>query len=379
LNHLLFKIIYGTGPPACDHSIVLLKKAHMARKTGIVKDYRYTRHMSGFGHPESPARLESIYQMLGNPDIYWKYQEIEPRMAEREEIAYVHTLPYIERIAATTGKSCVLLDEDTTASEESYDIARLAAGGLMNAIDAVMTREVDNAFAFVRPPGHHAGEGNSAGFCIFNNVAIGALHAIQKHQLQNILIVDWDLHHGNGTQKTFYSDRRVLYFSTHQYPYYPGTGSLREIGTGQALGYTVNVPLSPGAGNGTFVSAFRNILAPIAQAFKPELILVSAGFDIHHQDPLGGMRVTPEGFAALARVLLNIADHCCAGRFVAVLEGGYHVAALTRSVKTTLEEMSDDTHCKDDRLDDLEQEVDEKNKPIIKSVISGIQPYWDVF
>jgi acetoin utilization deacetylase AcuC-like enzyme len=258
-------------------------------------------------------------------------------------------------------------------------VARLAAGGLMNAIDAVMAKEVDNAFAFVRPPGHHAGEGNSAGFCVFNNVAVGAMHAMKKHGMKKILIVDWDLHHGNGTQKTFYSDRRVLYFSTHQYPFYPGTGGLQETGEGQALGYTVNVPLRHGAVNGTFVSIFRSILEPIANAFKPELILVSAGFDTYYQDPLGGMRVTPDGFAAMARVLLNIADRCCSGRVVGVLEGGYHTVGLARSSKAMLEEMFDETHWTDKKLDEMEQHADEENKPVIRSVINVMRPYWDVF
>jgi acetoin utilization deacetylase AcuC-like enzyme len=351
----------------------------VSRRTGIVKDSRYLNHASGASHPESPERLASIYEMLDNPHISWKYVDIEPREARYDEIAYVHTPSYINYIAGTAGKNCVFLDSDTIAGPDTYEIAKLAVGGLCNAIDAVMTGEVDNAFALVRPPGHHADAENSAGFCVFNNVAIGAMHAMKKHGLKKILIVDWDLHHGNGTQNIFYSDRRVLYFSTHQYPHYPGTGSLHEIGSGQALGYTVNVPVRPGAVNGTFISAFRRVLEPIAQAFEPELILISAGFDTYYQDPLGSMRVTPEGFAAMARVLLNTADQCCAGRVVAVLEGGYHIMGLVRSVKATLEEMFDDTHWTDKRMDVMEQEADDENKPVIKSVIAGMRPYWNVF
>ena len=203
---------------------------------------------------------------------------------------------------------------------------------------------MDNAFAFVRPPGHHAEKKTRPGFCVFNNIAIGAMHAISKYNLKRILIVDWDLHHGNGTQHSFYNDPRILYFSTHQYPYYPGTGALQEIGRGQGEGYTINVPLRAGAGDASFVKIFRKILQPVALEFKPELILLSAGFDTYFQDPLGGMRVTPDGFAAMARILLNIAETCCQGRFVAVLEGGYHIAGLTRSVKAVLEEMLDETH-----------------------------------
>ena len=351
----------------------------MSRKTGIVKHSDYLQHTAGSGHPESPERLASVYEMLDNPNMSWKYVDIKPRLASHNEIAYVHTGAYIERIAGTAGKSCVILDPDTSTCAETYEIAKLAVGGVLNAIDAVMTQEVDNAFAFIRPPGHHAGAGNSAGFCIFNNVAIGAMHAMKKHGLKKILIADWDLHHGNGTQKIFYSDRRVLFFSTHQYPYYPGTGGLHEIGEGQALGYTINVPLKRGAVSGTFVSAFRKILEPVAMEFEPELILVSAGFDTYYQDPLGGMRVTPEGFAAMARVLLNIADKCCSGRVVALLEGGYHVAGLTRSVKAVLEEMYDETHWTDKKLTALEQDCDPDNKPVIQSVMSTLRPYWNVF
>jgi len=351
----------------------------MSRKTGIVKDGRYLQHTAGFSHPESAARLAAIYELLDNPDTSWKYSPIEPREASTDEIAYVHTPRYIDFVASTAGKSHVILDPDTMASADTYDVAKLAAGGLIAAIDSVIAGETDNAFAFVRPPGHHAGAGNSAGFCVFNNIAIGAMHARIRHGIKKVLIVDWDLHHGNGTQKTFYTDRQVLYFSAHQYPYYPGTGSWQEIGEGTGLGFTVNVPLNRGAGNGTYVSIFRRILEPIALAYQPELILLSAGFDTYFQDPLGGMRVTPEGFAAMARILLNIADACCGGKLVAVLEGGYHVAGLTSSVRATLREMWDETICPDKSLAEMEADADEPNKAVIEKVISLQRPYWAVF
>jgi len=351
----------------------------VSRKTGIVKDRRYLRHSCGFAHPESPERLAVIYEMLENPLMSWKFTEIEPREASHQEIEAIHTPAYVEFVAGTAGKRSVYLDPDTSTNADSYETAKLAVGGLCNAIDAVMDGDVDNAFAFVRPPGHHAEKDTAAGFCIFNNVAIGAMHAMSKYKLKRILIVDWDLHHGNGTQHSFYSDPRVLYFSTHQYPYYPGTGSLQEIGRGQGEYYTVNIPLSTGHGDGSYIKIFRKILKPLALEFNPELVLLSAGFDTYFQDPLGGMQVTPDGYAAMTRVLLNIADACCHGRLVAVLEGGYHLTGLMRSVKAVLQEMLDETYYSEERLALLEKEANEEAIPLIDRVVAKISPYWKVF
>ncbi|HUN56010.1 MAG TPA: histone deacetylase [Smithella sp.] len=351
----------------------------MSRKTGIVKDTRYLQHSAGFAHPESPERLAAIYEMLDNPLESWKFIHIEPRPATHKEIETIHSPSYVEFIASTAGKRSVYLDPDTATSPETYEIAKLAVGGVCNAIDSVMDGKVDNAFAFVRPPGHHAEKDSAAGFCVFNNIAIGAMHAISKYNLKRILIVDWDLHHGNGTQHSFYGDKRILYFSTHQYPYYPGTGDLQEIGRGQGEYYTINVPLCMGAGDSSFVRIFHKILQPVAEEFKPELILLSAGFDTYFQDPLGGMRVTPRGFAAMTRILLNIADKSCQGRLVAVLEGGYHVVGLTKSVKAVLEEMLDETHFSEEKLSVLESEADGETDLIINKVISRISPCWKVF
>jgi len=215
----------------------------MSNNTGIVKDCRYLRHGTEFSHPETPQRLASIYEMLDNPDMGWKFIGIDAREATREEIERVHLPAYIDRIAATAGEKLFMLDPDTVTTAESYDVARLAAGGVINAIDGVVSGHADNAFALVRPPGHHAQAAVAAGFCIFNNIAIGARDAIARHGMERVLIVDWDLHHGNGTQEAFYEDPRVLYFSTHQSPGYPGTGAMSELGRGPGLGYTLNIPL----------------------------------------------------------------------------------------------------------------------------------------
>lgn len=351
----------------------------MSRKTGIVKDQRYLKHDAGFGHPESPKRLGATYAMLEAPDMAGKFIEIEPRYASHEEIGMIHSLPYIELVASTEGESFVPLDPDTAATPESYNVAKLAVGGLFCAIDRVVSGDVDNAFALVRPPGHHAGVGNAAGFCLFNNVAIGAMYAISKHGMDRVLIVDWDLHHGNGTQEQFYDDRRVLYFSTHQYPYYPGTGSLEEIGRGKGLGYTINVPLRSGTDNAQYVKIFRKILYPVSIKFKPDIVLLSAGLDPYFRDPLGGMKVTPEGFSFLTRILMDIADECCGGKLVVTLEGGYHLTGLADSIKAMLNEMRDDTHVSEDTLAQLDKEADSRIDPVIKRVIDQIEPVWRVF
>jgi acetoin utilization deacetylase AcuC-like enzyme len=350
----------------------------MSKKTGIVKDRAYLRHGTDSGHPETPQRLVSIYEMLENPDTVGKFTGIDARRATREELERVHKPAFIDAIAATAGRS-VMLDPDTLASPETYDIARLAAGGLMNAIDAVVSRKVDNAFALVRPPGHHADEGRAAGFCIFNNVAVGARHAMAAHKMERILIVDWDLHHGNGTQDIFYEDRKVLYFSTHQFPYYPGTGAMGEMGRGEGLGYTINVPLRPGADDAFYVRIFQEILSPVTMAFKPEIILVSAGFDTYFGDPLGEMKVTPEGFAALTRILLNLADACSGGRLVLVLEGGYHIQGLAKCVRAVLLELLEETRVTEETLNRMAAGTDDRAATLIGQVRKAIAPYWLVF
>lgn len=351
----------------------------MSRRTGIVKDHRYCLHDAGFGHPESPKRLQATHAMLEAADMEGKFIEVPPRYATHEEIAMIHSPAYIEMVAQTSGKAFVALDPDTATTPESYNVAKLAVGGLLNAIDSAISGDVDNIFALVRPPGHHAGVGNAAGFCIFNNVAIGAMHAILQHKMTRILIVDWDLHHGNGTQEQFYGNRNVLYFSTHQYPYYPGTGGLEEIGTGAGMGFTINVPLRTGTDDSQYAKIYREILCPVAMKFNPELVLISAGFDPYHLDPLGGMKVTPAGFAHLTRILMNIADRCCGGKLVVTLEGGYHLSGLAESVKAVLLEMRDDTRTSEQELADIVKKADSRIDSLITRVEDHIDPFWRVF
>ncbi len=308
-------------------------------KTGIVKDKRYMDHNMGDFHPESPKRLEAIYRMI-DEEITFPYLTIDPRAATEEEVQWVHTSSYVAAIKATSGKERVVLDPDTSTSARSYEVALLAVGGLLEALELIIEGKVQNAFAFVRPPGHHAEASRAMGFCLFNNVAIGAEYLLKKHGQKRILITDWDLHHGNGTQNSFYDRKDVLYFSTHQFPHYPGTGHWSETGEGDGEGFTVNVPLTPGKTDGDYLYIFEKILSPITEEFDPDFILVSAGFDIYEGDPLGGMQITAEGFGALANVLMDLAHKHCKDRILFTLEGGYNLQGLRAGSKEVLLQLS---------------------------------------
>ena len=311
----------------------------MTRLTGIVRDGRYLAHHMGPGHIESPERLEAIHDMLDRePNL--RLKRIEARPATREEIENIHAQEYFGYVASTAGRDYVPLDADTAATARTFETALLAAGGVLEAADAVLRGDAENAVALVRPPGHHAEHNQAKGFCFFNNVAIAAEHLIKIRGLKRVLIADWDLHHGNGTQHSFYARRDVLFFSTHQSPYYPGTGSWDETGWNDGEGFTVNVPLRSGKMDGDYRFLYRNLLGPVAEAYEPEFILVSAGFDIGRGDPLGGMRVSTAGFAALAAEIKFLADTLCRGRLVIVLEGGYDRTVLADGVRAVLGQLT---------------------------------------
>ena len=304
--------------------------------TGIVQDWRYLRHEMGPYHVENPARLQVIYEMVAAEPSFSQLVAIKPREATEEEIGLVHTPGYINELQETKGKPRVIMDPDTSTGPFSYETALLAAGGVLEAVKAVMEKRVENCFALIRPPGHHAEASRAMGFCLLNNVAIAARWLRKEYGLARILVVDWDLHHGNGTQHAFYQEKEVLYFSTHQYPYYPGTGWWDEVGEGEAEGFTFNVPLSPGKGDADYLFIFQEILTPIALRYQPEFILVSAGFDIYSGDPLGGMMVSAAGFAGLAAHVLSLAREVAQGRLVLSLEGGYSLDGLREGVKEIL-------------------------------------------
>ncbi|UCG57169.1 MAG: SUMF1/EgtB/PvdO family nonheme iron enzyme [Phycisphaerales bacterium] len=303
-------------------------------RTGFVYDDAYLDHKTTPGHPEAPQRLVAILDRLKNSNVYAGLQKLGPSPASEEWLIAVHTREYVERVRQSCDTNAGYLDSlDVPISARSYEVALLAAGGVLGAVDAVMEGKITNAFCAVRPPGHHAMEDRAMGFCIFNNVAIGARYIRKKWNLSKILIVDWDVHHGNGTQAEFYDDPNVLYFSVHQYPFYPGSGSEQEKGDGEGLNKNINMPLPAGSGDGDYLRVFREKLEPAALAFSPDFVLVSAGFDAHKDDLLGGMRVTEHGFAELTRIVKAIAEKCCEGRLVSVLEGGYGLEGLAASVE----------------------------------------------
>ncbi|MBS0171302.1 MAG: histone deacetylase [Nitrospira sp.] len=303
-------------------------------RTGLVFDPRYLEHDMGQGHPESPNRLRAIMQRLEQSGLAAKLTRIDPRPAEDEWVTLVHTPGYVEHLAReapTNGR--VSLDADTSMSPGSLTAAYLAAGATLAGVDAIVAGQVDHVFCAVRPPGHHAEAGRAMGFCLFNNVAIAARYAQKRHGMQRVLIVDWDVHHGNGTQHSFERDPSVLFFSTHQYPHYPGTGCATESGIGAGEGYTINVPMEAGEGDDDYRAVFQKVLIPAADAFKPDLVIVSAGFDAHRDDPLASMGLTEQGYADLTAIVAGIATRHCAGRLLSSLEGGYNLTALAASVE----------------------------------------------
>ncbi len=286
-------------------------------------------------HPENAGRLQAIVEVLQEDGAWGEADLLEPQPISPERLQRLHLPAYIERVRRASEQGGGWLDLDTYITPASYRVALLAAGGAVEATRAVLESRREAAMALVRPPGHHARPGREMGFCLFNNVALAALYALEEGGLERVLIVDWDVHHGNGTQEAFYHDGRVMYCSTHQFPYYPGTGTVQEAGAGRGTGCIINVPLPPGVGDTGYRRVFREILLPAARRFRPQLVLVSAGYDPHWADPLAGMSLSVRGFAHLAATVREIAEECCPGRLVLALEGGYHPEALAYGILAT--------------------------------------------
>jgi acetoin utilization deacetylase AcuC-like enzyme len=312
----------------------------MTSRTGFVYHDRFLDHDTGTGHPERPDRLRAIIDHLRKTSLWSKLHHPMIDPAPEESILIAHTQHHRRFVKETCERGIEVLDQgDTRVSRKSYEVALLAAGGVLAGVDAVMSGILKNVFCAVRPPGHHAGRDTAMGFCLFNNVAIGARYAQEKHGVEKVAIVDWDVHHGNGTQDIFYDDPTVLYISTHQYPFYPGTGARTETGEGKGLGYTLNIPMRANSGEKEYLEAFAEEIVPMLNIYRPHLLIISAGFDPHKDDPLGNINLTEESFRRITGMLMEIADKHCGGRLVSVLEGGYHLGALARSVEVHITTM----------------------------------------
>ena len=304
--------------------------------TGVIFSDDFRKHDPGKGHPESAERIGAVARAIAAPGLASKLEVVAPKAAEKEHILLVHWERLYDEVMATRAKERTYLDSDTIASPLTADVAHLAVGAVLTAIDRVIEGKHENAFAFPRPPGHHAKPDKAMGFCFFNNVAVGAMYALKRYQLRRILIIDFDVHHGNGTQKAFYTSPEVLYLSTHQSPHYPGTGAINETGKDEGEGFTLNVPMPAGMGDREYLRVFRDVLVPVGLEYRPELVLVSAGFDAHRDDPLGGMELSSAGYAAIGSEILGLARESCQGRAVFALEGGYNLQALEESIASVL-------------------------------------------
>ena len=333
---------------------------------------RFADHLTPPGHPERVERAEVMQHVVAQ----WRKRGgavHEPRPAPTEQLARIHEADHISLVRETAGRA-VALDPDTFTSPDTYEVACLAAGAACQAVDHVLDGDGRKAIAVVRPPGHHAERGKAMGFCFFNNIAVAAAHA-RARGLSRVAIVDYDVHHGNGTQWSFYDDPSVLFISSHQYPYYPGTGAAGDVGKDRGVGFTVNLPLEVGATDADYELVYQRVALPVLRQFKPELVLVSAGFDAHHRDPLAGMRVTTEQFGRLTALIVRAADDVCRGRVVAITEGGYDLHALAASLDVAIHVLAGESS-----LDDFPAPKDtaSRGEACAKAVTPHVAKYWQI-
>jgi acetoin utilization deacetylase AcuC-like enzyme len=333
---------------------------------------RFADHLNPPGHPERLERAE-VMQVVASEFRQRGGDVREPRAATEAELARVHDREYISLVSETAGRATAL-DADTFTSPDSYEVALLAAGAAISCVDHVLKAPGGRALAMVRPPGHHAERNRAMGFCLFNNIAVAAAHA-RARGLSRVAIVDYDVHHGNGTQGTFYDDPSVLFISSHQYPYYPGTGAATETGAGKGAGFTVNLPLDAGATDADYEVAFETVAFPVLRQFRPELILISAGFDALADDPLGGMRLSANQFARLTAALTAIADECCDGRVVAITEGGYDLAGFATCLRAVIPVLSGETPLADCAVP---EGAALRGRSTIDAVAPGLRQFWQL-
>ena len=311
-----------------------------SHRTGLILDDRFSDHLTTPGHPESPDRIKALSEYLPECAIWDQLVHLPTNPTSINNLKLVHPQEYIKLIENSCGSGFSYLDGgDTVVSEKSYNTGLLAVGGLLTAVDEIMADKISNAFCAVRPPGHHAEVSTSMGFCLFNNVAIAARYLQNKYQLNRILILDWDVHHGNGTQHIFDEDPNVFYISLHQFPLFPGTGSGDETGHGDGLGATVNFPLVRDGGNSIYLDLIENKISEIVGKFHPEFIIISAGFDAHIDDPLAQMNVETGCFGEMTKIMVKLAEENCDGKLLSVLEGGYNLHALKMCVESHLTEL----------------------------------------
>ncbi len=312
--------------------------------TAFITHPRFVEHELP-GHPESPARMQAIWQELERSGLTARMLQLMPAPVSDEAILMAHSAAYLKvlkRVALEYTQQTVMLDQDTWMTPGSLEVARLAAGAALQAVDVVLEGSADNALVVARPPGHHAAPRGAMGFCLLGNVAMAALHACEQHGLERVMVVDIDVHHGNGSQDILYTEDRVSFLSIHQSPLYPGTGAADETGTGRGAGYTVNIPLRAGHGDASYLALFKALIWPLVRRWQPQLILVSAGYDGHHKDPLANMRLTLGGYVDITRELLAMAQEMCDGRIVFVLEGGYQLDVLAHGLHNLAQQLLGD-------------------------------------
>lgn len=341
----------------------------------LIDDELFQQHVPLFSHPERPERLQAVAREITRRGLRERTAARNPRPATPEELGRVHSSEYIAQLSDAVPEQSGFLDGDTYFSPRTWEAATHAAGAAIDLSLSVLDPSDDTraGFALVRPPGHHAEATRAMGFCLFNNVAIAAEAALAQGGAERVAILDWDVHHGNGTQHSFYARDDVLYLSVHRYPFYPGTGAADEIGKGKGLGFTVNVPLPGNLGDADYAYVFDRTIVPVIDQFAPDLLIVSAGFDAHRADPLGGMAVSDNGFAAMARKIRRAADAKCAGNLVAVLEGGYDIDALARCSCALLDEFL----AEDDAGEiDVEGQVTAPTKAVVDRLKSLFGPHW---